>query len=330
MEKLLSVVMPMYNCEETLNRSIKSILENDYTNFELILIDDGSQDSTPELIDKIAADDSRIRVIHQKNSGVAAARNRGIKEAKGEYIAFCDADDWIDCDMYTYLTAILDENPDIVYAECGKRWYYPKTTKILTPANDKKNRLCTVSEALVLFFKNELFHWGPCDMVFRKSCIKNVEFPEVGIAEDMRFHLRVFSENREKLYFSSDDPQTPKYNYNKQVSEHLLGHSFGKANFSHIDFYTEFEQLASELLLDELADKCFAEKCKRLMSYSAKVSKIKMEDYKSYIKKWVCEARKDRKKALKCKNLNIIFKLDYVLFCIFPGLMNKLNIRFLK
>lgn len=92
----ISVIVPVYKAEQYLERCVKSILEQTYQNFELILVDDGSPDGSPILCDKWAEKDSRVHVIHKKNGGASSARNAGLKIAKGNWIAFADSDDWLD------------------------------------------------------------------------------------------------------------------------------------------------------------------------------------------------------------------------------------------
>lgn len=99
----ISIIVPIYNAEKYLERCINSILAQTFTDFELILINDGSTDQCEEIIDKYARIDQRIVAIHQKNSGVSAARNAGIRAAKGKYIGFVDADDTIEPMMYQKL-----------------------------------------------------------------------------------------------------------------------------------------------------------------------------------------------------------------------------------
>ena len=96
MNPLISIIIPVYNAEQYLERCIDSVIGQTYKNLEIILVDDGSKDTSPVICDKYAAQDSRIIVIHKENAGVSAARNDGIDAAKGEFIFFIDADDWID------------------------------------------------------------------------------------------------------------------------------------------------------------------------------------------------------------------------------------------
>ena len=105
---LLSVIVPIYNVEKYLPKCIDSILAQNYSEIEVILVDDGSPDGCPEICDNYAEKDKRIVVIHQKNLGVSAARNAGLKAAHGEYIGFVDPDDWISPSMYQEMITALD------------------------------------------------------------------------------------------------------------------------------------------------------------------------------------------------------------------------------
>ena len=107
---LISVIVPVYNVERYLPRCIESILKQTYTNFELILVDDGTPDRSGIICDRYAEKDSRIRVIHKENGGVSTARNAGIDAAKGEWITFVDSDDWVSVKYLELLAECLDQN----------------------------------------------------------------------------------------------------------------------------------------------------------------------------------------------------------------------------
>lgn len=118
----LSIIVPVYKVEKYLPKCIDSILAQTFTDFELILIDDGSPDRCGEICDKYASIDSRIKVIHQKNQGVSAARNAGLDIATGTYLGFVDSDDWIEPEMYEMMILTAEkEQSDIVI--CGIRHY---------------------------------------------------------------------------------------------------------------------------------------------------------------------------------------------------------------
>lgn len=112
----ISVIVPVYNTEKYLNKCIKSIVRQTYSNWELIIIDDGSTDGSGELIDKAAKKDHRIIAIHQKNAGPGKARNTGLNLATGDYVVFIDSDDFIDKDYFSLLATKALKN-DVVYID---------------------------------------------------------------------------------------------------------------------------------------------------------------------------------------------------------------------
>lgn len=112
---LISVIVPVYNAEKYLHRCMDSILNQTYKNLEIILIDDGSKDSSGTICDAYAAKDSRIKVIHQENSGVSAARNAGLDAAFGDYITFVDSDDYIELNLFDSCIAAIElYKPDLI------------------------------------------------------------------------------------------------------------------------------------------------------------------------------------------------------------------------
>ena len=106
---MISIILPIYNAEQYLHRCIDSILAQSYVDFELLLIDDGSKDSSGAICDAYAAQDSRVRVFHKENGGVSSARNLGLDNARGEYITFCDADDYVGTEWLAAYTAAMAE-----------------------------------------------------------------------------------------------------------------------------------------------------------------------------------------------------------------------------
>jgi len=113
----LSIIIPVYNVRQWLEETVRSVLNQTFRDFELILVDDGATDGSGELCDAFASADSRVRVIHQKNAGVSAARNAGLDAAKGEYIGWVDSDDIIEADMFQRLVC-LTESHSADIAQC--------------------------------------------------------------------------------------------------------------------------------------------------------------------------------------------------------------------
>ena len=119
----ISVIVPVYKTEQYLCACVDSILHQSYSDLEVILVDDGSPDNCPQICDDYAQRDERVRVIHQNNAGVAAARNAGLDAACGEYITFVDSDDWIDPDMYAGMMEMANAHDcDVVMCDCLKEY----------------------------------------------------------------------------------------------------------------------------------------------------------------------------------------------------------------
>ena len=116
-EYLLTIIVPVYNVELYLSDCIESILAQSFDNFELLLIDDGSTDSSGAICDKYKKLDKRVRVFHTENKGVSSARNKGLDEARGKYISFVDSDDYIDVDTYEPNIRILEADLTIDFIQ---------------------------------------------------------------------------------------------------------------------------------------------------------------------------------------------------------------------
>lgn len=127
---LISVVMPVFNSESTVESSIKSLLDQSFTNFELICVDDGSNDGTPGILERMASVDKRVRVFTQENKGVGSARNLGLSKATGDFLMFLDADDLFDKDLLSecYACAIANDSDVVI---CGFNVYDTKSEKYI-------------------------------------------------------------------------------------------------------------------------------------------------------------------------------------------------------
>ena len=125
----ISVIVPVYNVKNYLEDCVQSITHQTYPDLEILLIDDGSDDGSGEICDRLQMTDARIRVFHEKHKGVSGARNKGLKEAAGAYIAFVDSDDVLEPDMYSpvpaeihlkYQLRILSQNTGFLYLELSR------------------------------------------------------------------------------------------------------------------------------------------------------------------------------------------------------------------
>ena len=118
MSPTVSIIVPVYNAEHTIRRCIESILNQEYTDFELLLVNDGSTDGSGAICDEYAAKDSRIQVIHKENTGVSESRNLALDRARGTYLQFLDSDDWITPDATSSLVRTAESGPcDMVISD---------------------------------------------------------------------------------------------------------------------------------------------------------------------------------------------------------------------
>ena len=188
-EILISIVVPVYNVCEYLEECVKSLVEQSYKRIEIILVDDGSTDSSGNLCDTIAVSDSRIKVIHKKNGGLSDARNAGINIAKGEYIGFVDSDDWIDSQMYEKLLEVcIQENAQIGVCGFVKEFV---NNSFLCPSEEG---VYSAKEALLKMIENKSFQDHACTKLFKTSLFKDISFPYQELYEDARTIYKVFLE----------------------------------------------------------------------------------------------------------------------------------------
>lgn len=200
----ISCIVPVYNTELFVAKCIKSILGQTYRNLELILIDDGSTDKSGVICDAFAETDDRVKVIHQKNSGVSSARNVGIKEATGEYLCFVDSDDYIENDYFELATKYLEKyNPVLMINN---------HIKDNIKDNRKDNIVLTVDNdgALWEMFSKKHFSWEPVACFYQTVVCKNITFDEsICYGEDLLFKYNFIKKADNNIVYAS----LQKYHY---------------------------------------------------------------------------------------------------------------------
>ena len=182
----ISVIVPVYNTEMYLHRCIDSILSQTFTDFELLLIDDGSKDSSGTICDEYAAKDSRVRVFHKENGGVSSARNLGLDNAKGDWITFVDADDYMFPDMLVTMLSVLElKKSDIVICgttETGGGFWKPKA--------DKDYSIEDLKNDFVSLLHTELLS-PPWCKIYSRDKIGDIRFnDDVSFGEDLMFNIQ--------------------------------------------------------------------------------------------------------------------------------------------
>lgn len=197
-EEKISVIVPVYRVESYLPRCLDSILAQSYSNLEVILVDDGSPDQSGEICDEYARRDKRIRVIHQINQGVSAARNAGLAVATGEWIGFVDGDDWIDPEMYEYLHE-LSKNYHSSLVQCGI-FIEEQGNRIALYAPNRIYKVeLTDNPSNKIFW--EYFANSSCCKLFKRSMIAGLLFNTAfQIGEDALFNLNALSICRETVF----------------------------------------------------------------------------------------------------------------------------------
>lgn len=229
MEKI-SVIVPIYNAEKYLHQCIQSILNQTYTNIELILVNDGSKDSSEEICRFYEEIDHRVKFITQVNSGVSAARNKGIEHASGKYIGFVDSDDWLHPKMYEILYMNIKEyQADLAMCNYTRISNEGVRKDALEFDNygflEKKQMYETVIYPMIGSSMEELsaapVMGSNCRCLYMANVIKNyhIKFKKITIAEDMLFHLtymlkiqNVYVE-KEVLYYYRYNNQSATLNY---------------------------------------------------------------------------------------------------------------------
>ena len=225
---LISVIVPVYHAERYLDRCIKSILSQAEANIELWLIDDGSPDQCGNMCDTFAQKDSRVHVIHKKNAGVSSARNDGIKRALGKYIAFVDADDYIEPNMLSLLLSLAERTRADI-AICG---YYIEKGHMQKPMNlccdDGDYNKTDVEQLLFKFFGRDCTGLASmCNKLYLRSFLnrQNIQVDEsLQRAEDFWFNFEAIKHSTHISVIS-----TPLYHYTQ--NEESVMHSFRETQF---------------------------------------------------------------------------------------------------
>ncbi|MFR2264579.1 MAG: glycosyltransferase family 2 protein [Clostridium sp.] len=309
----ISIIVPVYNVEKYLKRCIDSILNQSFTNFELILVDDGSTDNSGKIIDEYAIKDERIKVIHKENGGQGSARNRGLDIAKGNYIGFVDSDDWIHKDMYKCMYKIINEdNTDIVQVGHNMVEEYTKDKRcninnlniICIDNIIEKFADCNSFEVLPLIF--------PVNKLYRRELWKNLRFPEGKFAEDLRIIYKIYDITTKYKIIDYNF-----YNYYMSLNSSTRG-EFNIKKLEDLEAWEEMFQFFNNKYSDIDISNLKAVFCRRLLRYyflSCEYKNIQIDLKKKF--------NSNVKNVLKSKKLNYKEKSVYLLFRISPILCKK-------
>ncbi len=250
----ISVVVPIYNVEKYLPRCVDSILAQDYDNLELILVDDGSPDNCPRILDDYAKADSRVRVLHCENGGVSAARNRGAQAASGEWICYVDADDYV---APRYLTSLYQaaKEFDAPMSVCGTQYVDDKGAA-LPPYVKEWRGVLSAGESLTEMFYQRMFFASPCCKLLPVEIARAYPFPP-GRYEDLAITYRwIDAAGRVAV------DTRPGYFY-VQHAESFMGRGFGQERFTLLDVSDE----GYEFVRQQYPDVLPAARARRFSAY---------------------------------------------------------------
>ncbi|MGO5181667.1 glycosyltransferase family 2 protein [Catenibacterium mitsuokai] len=311
---MISIIIPIYNAEKYLNRMLSSIKEQTYTDYELLLINDGSIDCSELICKEAQKQDKRIRYLSQSNRGVSSARNLGIKEAKGEFITFLDADDKIDSNYLFELykecnKADISVCKVIVENECGKELF----------EFNPRNRNLDATEALNYLLSRIEINSGPYAKMFRKQILESVKFPNMKTYEDIIFNIKAFSNAKNincidsVAYHYIQNSDSTMNNFMKTPSLDIIN-----ATTIIMDFIQENNQISK---------KCEYITLSHLYQYiNSMLIKNKIEN--TFFNESLVLYRKYYRRILANNYFSAKEKVLFGLFCLRIGYINKKIIRF--
>lgn len=226
----ISVIVPVYKAEQYLNRCVKSILEQTYQNFELILVDDGSPDNSPSLCDEWAKNDNHIYVIHKENGGASSARNAGLKIAKGRWIAFADSDDWLDRTALKTLYDLANQY-NVPMAIGGMRVVQKYTDASIVMKQNAK--VLSNADLMSRFFRlnGEPDTHSVCGAIIRRDILEDYSFIEGRMNEDVETCYYLARKCEAAVYTDA-----PLYNYFKNI-EGVTNSGFSKKKLDLLDIW---------------------------------------------------------------------------------------------
>lgn len=250
-KELISVVIPVYNVEDYLERCIQSVINQTYSNLEIILVNDGSTDKSGDICDKYSKIDKRIIVIHKKNGGLSDARNAGIERATGKYIAFVDSDDYIDKEMYEIMyNNLIQNNANISIVN---RYYtFPNGEKVLRYKINEHIKVMNNIEAIEEMNSFSTFDMAAWDKLYEKNLFDTIRFPVGKLSEDF-YIMYLILEKSKKVVFDS----TPLYYYfqreNSITRNKKINFDFAKAAKEQMNYiegkYPELEKCVKSAYL---------------------------------------------------------------------------------
>lgn len=215
---LISVIVPFYNAGEFLDHAIKSILNQTYSHFEIVLVDDGSSDGSEFVAEQLARSDQRIRLFKQPNQGVSGARNLALQHAKGDYLMFVDADDWIDLSMISCIVEELNQHQNVDLVRLTSQKVLHRESTIVVNKPYRVNLYDPLS-----FIKENLLGGQICSLFIKTAIVRDHKLlfsSDMKFMEDQEFSLKCFLHAKRILFY-----EKPHYFYYQNQRPTSLTHS---------------------------------------------------------------------------------------------------------
>lgn len=259
----VSIIVPVYNVERYLNKCIDSILSQTFKDFELILVDDGSTDSSSQICDEYLKKDNRIKVIHKNNGGLSSARNIGLDMAKGEYISFIDSDDYVSNKYIEILyTDILNNDADI--SICENKRFKKNSENLLECINLNIDILNPEKALLNLYDKDRMTYVIVCGKMYKKSLFNDIRFPPNKINEDSFVIYKLYIKSKKIVYNNS------KLYFYRRTENSIMNKKFTKKNFDDLEAFEEQINFYRVNQYYELEKKSICKYCYHLKEFYAK------------------------------------------------------------
>lgn len=277
---LLSIIIPIYNAEKYLKMCVDSILQQTFSNFELLLIDDGSRDASPQICDDYARKDARCKVTHKENGGCSSARNLGISLAEGDLVAFVDADDYLDCDMYQILIDNLDKTDSDV-SVCGYKREKESSVPNLIESHDTLAPILILTEKEIydsITRQKNSIEGMVWNKVWKREVVGDHRYrTDVAINDDAVFTWETLKDAKQVCYCD-----LPMYHYMVLPS--------GIVSSSKLDNYLKgvfgYEIMMADK--EDLSEECYADLCTQYIVWNVstfeRLAMQKNPDHKIYEK----------------------------------------------
>ena len=307
--ELISIIVPIYNCERYLRTCLNSILQQTYNNIEIICVYDISADNSLEICKEYAQKDKRVRIIERKkNAGLGECRNTGIENSKGNYIAYVDSDDWVTSDYIDSLYSIIREyDADIAVCSFARTllWY-----EGIQLQEDEEIDTYSGREALIKLFEADIYKTDVMltvawNKLFKKKTIEGILFPKERIYEDQLYAVKAYY-NAQRVVVSNKKIYFYRKNYFSMTMQ-----KYNIRELEELDHYDKMKEFFKKNNEKRLFDMIIARKMPLAINHYVCAKIVDNEEAKKIAVKYI---HKDLLNYLRCRLVGIKYKLKLILF----------------